>query len=183
MQVTTPGRNLIAIVLVSALVASSITLLRPTLANLLSEGPKGVWYGEVEGGRSVPTLSTDQRNQIATIAATDARLHSLLSSVLSPSQMEVVAWTDSAGNIIGGVATVKLPHPSTVSGEWLGLRWVGAQPDSPKPYTSSRYGATFKNVPSVRAFVDLSTGTVVGIAPDRPAELVGDLRAIDPLPT
>jgi hypothetical protein len=68
--------------------------------------------------------------------------------------------------------------PATLEGEWLAIGPGRANED----YSSSRYLATYRDVRSLRAFVDLERQAVVGISPRPPASLVGEQRFLDPKP-
>lgn len=121
--------------------------------------------------RTVPKLTVQQRQQVAGIAVNDPRIRKLIQE--QPVEVaDVLVWTKSNGELIGGVVTLALAGPRRIAGEWLALNYDGTEATSP-PYETVPYGATYSNVTSLTVMVDLNRGQVVGVSPDQDAQAEG----------
>jgi hypothetical protein len=122
-----------------------------------------------------PTLTDEQRQQVIDIAVRDTHLKQLVGD-RPLTVMGVYEWADGTGQLIGGVATLRLAQPSTLEGEWLGAVWDADQ----KAYNIVPYQAKYSEVTSLTAMVDLRNGGVAELKPDHAARPEGTPEALAP---
>nr|NIN67013.1 hypothetical protein [Anaerolineae bacterium]NIN97140.1 hypothetical protein [Anaerolineae bacterium]NIQ81350.1 hypothetical protein [Anaerolineae bacterium] len=102
--------------------------------------------------RSVPSLTVQQRQKIADIALNESRVRKLTQRQTAE-VADVLVWTKSTGELLGGVVTLALDAPATIEGEWLALNYDGTEESVP-PYTSVPFKAKLSNVTSLTVMVD-----------------------------
>src|SRR6266496_1766267 len=107
---------------------------------------------------ATPTLTADQKNKAIALATSDGRSKSLLSNV-STTSGDPLVWTTERGILIGAVVSFNLPAPATLTGTWVDLDYDCSERSTP-PYGAVPFHATYSNVRSLLAFVDLIEGRV-----------------------
>ena len=115
------------------------------------------------GGPSFEKLTNKQKTQILKLVKSDKTVKKLLGKkTYRVTTMWV--WATTKGAFLGGVVTIQLSKPATVSGKWFDLAYDCTEQKSP-PYGRVPYTAKYTSVTSLTIYVDLKRKRVAGIRP------------------